>query len=147
MVAAPASGSPGNAPKSSPLKPASAPLKPASSPLKPASSPIAPASVPLKAGAAKAAVISKDGAKDGAEAGGDSGLVASGSEPMPKSAPLSPAVAKPPKTASVAESSLDESDSESESVSGMDKLLAFAALLVAALSLLSTFLTYSVLKS
>jgi hypothetical protein len=143
MVAAPASGSPGNAPKSSPLKPASAPLKPASSPLKPASSPIAPASVPLKAGAAKAAVISKDGA----EAGGDSGLVASGSEPMPKSAPLSPAVAKPPKTASVAESSLDESDSESESVSGMDKLLAFAALLVAALSLLSTFLTYSVLKS
>jgi hypothetical protein len=92
----------------------------------------------LKAGAAKAAVASDEGA---------GGEVSSGEEQTPKSTPLSPSKAKSPKTPSVTESAADESEHEVESVSGLDKILAFAALLVAALSLLSTFLTYSVLKS
>lgn len=133
MAAAPAAG---GAPKSSPLKPASAPLKPASTA-------VAPASVPLKAGAAKAPVAAKDGGADG---DADEAAVKNGAA-APKSAPLSPAVSKPSKASAVTDADPDESDSEVGSVSGLDKILAFAALLVAALALVSTFLTYSVLKA
>jgi hypothetical protein len=47
----------------------------------------------------------------------------------------------------VADSDSEEADSDAGSVSGLDKILAFAALVVAALALVSTFLTYSVLKA
>jgi hypothetical protein len=110
--------------------------------LKPASTPIAPASVPLKAGAAKAPVAAQGDASADA---GDDGSAA------PKSAPLSagasPASPKPSKVPVAADSDSEDADSEPVSVSGLDKILAFAALAVAALALLSTFLTYSVLKA
>jgi hypothetical protein len=107
--------------------------------LKPASTPIAPASVPLKAGAAKAV------APSAAPAEAEDGAAA------PKSAPLaagaSPASLKPSKVPVAADSDSEDADSEAGSVSGLDKILAFAALVVAALALVSTFLTYSVLKA
>jgi hypothetical protein len=58
-----------------------------------------------------------------------------------------PASSKPSKVPVTADSDSEDADSESGSVSGLDKILAFAALAVAALALVSTFLTYSVLKS
>jgi hypothetical protein len=92
----------------------------------------------LKAGAAKAPVAAQDAA--GAEAGDGSAA--------PKSAPLSAGASpKPAKVPVAADSDSDDADLEAGSVSGLDKILAFAALAVAALALVSTFLTYSVLKA